>query len=753
MMNTQPLEVIDFSKGITDYYIDGKQQEANTMDNLLLTPNKKPITRSGSVIVNDQLPLGLFRVNKLTELQKVILAFQDKRCYRDNSGVWAEILGPTSGTFLPAGDSNSVIIDTAWQKHLLFTSDTFISPQKLFVDSGGIYRVRNAGLPDLPAGISITNPAGVGSSYLYAFCLSYSYTVGTVTYLDRGPVFYYPTVVTGGAINAGNTDTVTLPTTYAVPENWDVASWKVEIYRTTDVGSILYKLAEVVFGTASYIDNTPDTDVVNNESIYTTGNIASNETPPKAKYVHAVNDYCYWARYKDGTEEFFSTVLQSKAGDPDSVPRGFYADTEQPITGLSSIYDRPLVFCEKYIYRIDNFYGDDFSGGMILRRIDDEAGCISAQSIIRTHLGIFWAGTQGFYWSDGFRVVNISMHLNKSYQKFIVNQTRKNRIAGTFDANNHRVYWSLCKDDAGNEPDMGYVLDLRFPFLPNDNTTGGCFTVVNGGTYFYPTQFLAIDAYVYRGDIRGYVLKHGIEYHTDPKIDVLVAPASWETRTIEYLYASCFLDFGTKFIRKWVPRILISADNTTNLSLAISSSNDNNRVTGTLKPIRYKNNITWGDVLPLWGDPEALWNSQGLIEQWRRFPSGGLRCNYKQVIFQNAEVTIVNSTLLGTATVNAVANTATLGGTFNWIPGIVDYYISFKYDNYTRKFKILARTPTTITYEDLSNNDPQTVGPWDWIITGKPKGEVLLLNGYVIHWAFISKSQTPFSASSLGGNP
>jgi hypothetical protein len=176
-------------------------------------------------------------------------------------------------------------------------------------------------------------------------------------------------------------------------------------------------------------------------------------------------------------------------------------------------------------------------------------------------------------------------------------------------------------------------------------------------------------------------------------------------------------------------------------------------VRGELRPIRYKNNITWGDILPVWGDPSALWNKQGLIEEWRRFPAGGLRCNYKQVIFENALINIVDSDLLGTATVNPVANTATLGGSFQWLPDIVDYYLSFEHDNYSREFKITASTTTTVTYEDASNADPASAGTYKWVLRGKPKGEVLQLNGYVIHWAYISKSHTPFSSSSLGGNP
>jgi hypothetical protein len=176
-------------------------------------------------------------------------------------------------------------------------------------------------------------------------------------------------------------------------------------------------------------------------------------------------------------------------------------------------------------------------------------------------------------------------------------------------------------------------------------------------------------------------------------------------------------------------------------------------VTGTLKPINYKSNIGWGDSLPLWSTATALWNKQGIVEEWRRFPSGGLRCNYKQVIFENAELQIVSSSLLGVATVNPGANTATLGGSYTWLPDSVDYSIAFESDNYTKYFPITAQTTTTITYDDTGGGDPATSGNYKWIIRGKPKGEILQLNGFVIHWAYISKSHTPFSGSSVGGTP
>lgn len=754
--NMQPLEVIDFSLGITDYFIDGAPQASKTLDNLFITTNKKPRTRWGSVVFQDQLPQGQVRVNKLSNLRLSeagtdnILAFQGVRGYRVAGSTWSEINGPSGGPIFTLGNNNSVITDTEWQDQLFFTNDSYASPQKLYVDGSGNFQVRNTGLPVLNSGISITNPTGIGESYLYAFNYKYQYTVGTVVYLDRGPVFYYPTAVVGGAITGINPAVITLPATLLANENWDPSNIKIEISRTASNGSVFHVIGEVALGVTSYNDIKLDAVVLTSETLYTTG-AESNTTPPKAKYVHVVNNYGYYANIKESSQIESTLLLQSKASDPDSVPRTFYAFTEQPIRGLSSIYDRPMVLCDKYIYRIDNNFFDDGTGGMLLRRIDDKAGCVSAQSLVQTHLGLFWAGELGFYWSDGFKVQCITDHLNETYKKFILNANRKKNIVGTFDPSNQRVFWTVVNSSGDSEPDGCWVLDLKQSFSADGQARkGGTFTTISGSTDFKPTQILRIGNYLYRGDSRGYVFKHGIEYFTDPKVNTTMPVSQWATKAVIHLYESCFLDFGSKFYRKFVPRILISADNSTNLSLAIGSSNDNNRVVGTLKPISYKNSISWGSSLPVWGDASALWNVQGLIEEWRRFPAGGLRCNYKQVSFTNAKVALVGSDLLGTATVNIAVKTATLGGTYTWLPNAVDYFIAFSADGYVREFKILSQTPTTIVYEDPSNTGPLASGLYDWKITGYPKGEVLLLNGYVIHWNLISKSHTPYSAGSNG---
>jgi len=752
MIETQPLEVDDFTGGITDFFIDGRPDQAEAMENLLINPNRKPFTRWGSeAAVPEQIPLGLFRISYLDFLNSDLFAFAQRRGYYNNAGSWAELLGPSGDPIFDQGDVNSQVTTAQWQGHMFLTNSAYSSAQKVYLDENGDYQLRNAGLPQFnTTGLSLTPPPGAGASYIYVFIYKYTYKVEDVTFIDRGPT-YQTAVIQGGTIAPGNGTNITLSTALTPNENWAIANIEIEIYRTLDGSDDFFLAATLPLGTANYVDEVIDSVLNTGLGLYTNaGAIPSLEAPPRAKFVHIVNDTAYWANLQTGAEDDEYLIRQSVPAEPDSVPADFFARAEQKIKGLSSIYDRPILLCEGYIYRIDNIIQANGSGNMDLRRIDDEAGCASQASIVATHKGLFWAGKVGFYWTDGFKVKKISRHLPDTYARLVLNEARASRIQGTYDATNERVIWTVCKNAGDNEPDTLFVMDLKW-MEQHFGRDEACFTTMSGGNSFRPTAIAFSGNKLYRGDTRGFVLEHAVSYFTDPRIDVITPVANWERITIIHNYLSCFVDFGTKFIRKFVPRILISADNATNLSLAINSSNDNDRVKGELAPIRYRDNITWGEDLPLWGDPAAKWNSQGLIEQWRRFPAGGLRCNYKQIQLTNATVQIVTSELLGTATVDGSAKTATLGGSFTWLNNAIDYLISFETDDYVEEFVVTQRTDTTLTFADPAGKAP--TGVLNWIIKGKPKGEVLKLNGYVIHWAFLSKSHTPFGAGSLGSSP
>lgn len=743
MINTRPLEVTDFSGGITDYYLDGEPNQAEILDNFFLRPNRRPITRWGSQpAVTSQVPLGQFRVSYLHFLwdavaaQEKLLTFAQKRVYENDGSTWTETLSPTSSSIFTDGDGDSLISASEWRGHLLLANSDFSDVQKAYYDDTSDLKVVSAGLPEFPSGTSIVSPPGSGSTYSYLFIFRNEYKVGEVTHLDRGPITSYPGIVTGGTITTGNGSVITLPTTIAIPGNYDISTFQVEIYRTQDADADYFLVDTVPFGTPNYTDEVEDATLASSTPIYGT---LSYLAPPKCKYVHVVNETGYYGHIKESNGEIDRyKVMQSIPGDADSVPAVFFEKVEQEITGLSSIFDRPIALCKNYIYRIDSVITSDGGGAMDPRRIDDRAGCVSNNSVVQTHLGLFWAGNVGFYWTDGFKVQKISDNLNETYQNLVANSEKAGRIYGSYDPSTERVFWSVCKEDGSNEVDTIFVLDLKFGIQ-----SSSCFTTLSGGEDFAPTATIVLDETIYRGDSRGYLFAHDRSLFSDPIVDTTESDLSnWITRPITFSYHSCFLDFGSKFMRKFVPRMLVSAANRTNLSLAISSSNDNNRVVGELKDITYKQNITWGDSLPVWGDPSAGWNLQGVIEQWRRFPAGGLRCQYKQVRFTNAEVTIIDSSLFGDVNVDASAKTITLNGTAQFPPGLEGYNAQISNDNYSTDYKVLSQSSNTLVLEDDASK--LVTGSFSFQIVGVPKNEILELNGYVIHWSYLSKSHTPF---------
>ncbi len=202
-------------------------------------------------------------------------------------------------------------------------------------------------------------------------------------------------------------------------------------------------------------------------------------------------------------------------------------------------------------------------------------------------------------------------------------------------------------------------------------------------------------------------------------------------------------------VRKWVSRISVATQNETNLSLQPISNNDDQRQVTNLKPIRYRGNLVWGDPDVYWGDPIIIWNRFGLISDFRFMPKANLRCLYKQIGFQPAFVAILNSDLLGTATVDPVTHTATLDvSAYDWPTNALDYVIAFELDDYFNTYTITARTSDVLTFTDPHASAP--TGVQQWVIRGYPKGEVLNLISYTLNWNYGGRTQDHFVRGDTG---
>jgi hypothetical protein len=732
-LSNQQLVVNDFSGGITDSTLDADPTQSATIDNLVINKNKKLETVYGSDIYNalyPQIPDGNARITGVFKsLDPQIYVTSSRKVWRPGPSSWVELTGPTGNPAFSVGTTATFVSTSEWNGHTYATNSDYAVPIKIF-KLGASPVVRTAGLPDLATAPTCTPfTAGTTNSYVYAFHYEYTYVVnGETTFQDFGPVTYV-TVTTGAVIAGGAPTAITAIPVLAngATLNYDTVTVRVFIYRTINNGLTFYKLGQVTNGTTTFTDNFTDASIVNNDLLYTNGGVLEYESPPKCKYVHIVNGVAYYANILDGTNYLKNQIRQSIPEDPDAVPSVLSIDVLEEIVGISSYSGNPIVFTKKRVYRLNGLYDELGQGQVTYEDITKTVGCMSHNSIVQTRYGLFWAGDDGFYWTDGFQYKKVSDSINTRYESLVSTTTKQGRIYGTFDTVENKVHWACAQSATAVDNDCLFTLDLRWGI--SEKST---FTTRTGGDSFAPTAIIFYGTDFIRCDRRGYVFKHNSSYITDPKINVAAAYSTWATQVITPTYQSSIFNFGLPMVRKWVPKILLSMQNTTDVSVQIRSINDNGPTPSNLSEIRVRGLLLWGNIYAIWGAATPNWNDNSLIEQMRRFPAGGLRCSFKQIEITQSYTIISNSDTYGTGNVNSVAKTVTIAT--NWPNDSVGYFISFETDNYSRQYEITALSGTQLTYSDPTNLQPSNPAA-KWLVKGYPKGEIFNILSYVIYYS------------------
>ena len=746
----QPFEISDFSLGITDDPFESDTRYSLELDNYNIQPDGTVLTRPGSELedaANPQLPSGAQRVGTLINYDNSTKMFYHSggRIYYRDPSAFTNLVGPTSNDVFSAGTSANYVAHSEWNKQLFVTSDAFPRPMKIYKDSAGDYQVRTSGLPAL-ASTPVGTPTAGANSYIYAFHHFYSYTVGSQTFEDVGPV----TLLTVGSADAPDSNQIAISSipvlANSTTDNWDTANVKVQIFRTTNAGQVFYKVGEVTNGTTTFNDTVSDTTLQTNLLIYTGDGTVEFSPVPLHKFVHIINNIAYYAHVKVGAVEFPFRIFQGVPAAPSAVPADFFIDVEDEVKGVGSVNSIPLVFCSRHVYRLEGNYDQFGRGGINPVRISDTAGCVSHASIVSAEGKIFWAGNDGFYFSDGYKVGKISDKNNARYKTILNEIVDAQRIQGKFDEENRRVIWAVQADSGSADNDTLINLELRWGV--RESSTFATWS----GESFRPSAIEFFDGKLYRGDLTGFVLYHDESFSTDPKVDITVDSSEWVTETIIWNYLSLNFNFGGSFFRKKPTRILLAARNIANTSVQVNAINDDGAKVRALKPIRWRRNFVWGDINFSWGVTACVWRGVGLIEQWRRFPARGLRLSYCQIQITNAYSVVENSDLLGDAVFDSTLKTVTLvdAATRDWNDGAIDYFISTSNDGYVRQYLVTERTADTLTVVDSEGDLPN--GTYSWLLKGYQKGEPLNLLGYVIHVANEDQMQQTFESGDGGTN-
>lgn len=744
-MAEMPWLVNNFIGGQTDNYLGGARERFQQADNFVIKKHGdlgKLITRPGSIIVDEDNPIVTTtekRINQLAEIDDVL--FCQMACDLQYLGAegYATLAGPTGNSVFTDGDETNYMTYCKWNDHLIVTNDAYSRPMRIY-RADDTWTVNNLGLPGLASSPTVTAGSAGSCNYLYAFIYSHTYAIDSVSFKEFGAI----TLVSLADSVAPESDAISISNipelSNSTTDNYATSDIKIEIYRTHNNGTEFYKVGEVDNGTTTFDDDSSDDEITDNEVLYSTGNVLDYDQPPLCKYVHQVNNIIIFANIKDGLTEYPYRARYSNPGQPFAASESSYVDFDDEITGVSSVAEYPIVFCENRIYRVEGYY-DDLGGGVIKKReISTKIGCISSRSIVQCKLNgraaIAFASHDGFYITDGFTINKISDEINNTYKTFTNNEDRRSRIIGVFAEMENQVLWSVKQDSLSSENDYIYCYHLDFENLPNTTWSGG-----NNLSNFNASAMIYKDKTLLRADYRGYVFEHDDSTYTDPLVDTSIDASDWYTATIIFSYGSCAFDFGTSDFRKWVPKILINFFNTTPLSLLVMSNNDDSGAFTNLKEIIKITNIPWGYEYIPWGDEDAIeWNFSTANSVWRWFIAKYLRCQYKQVWLTNFYSEITNSTAFGQADVDSDGKTVTIDPTFVWPDDLVGYKIKFGDDE--TEYDISEQSNNIIT---LSDSEVPDLTDSEWAIWGYKKGEVLHLDSYTIMYHPVSATQEQYT--------
>lgn len=725
---------------------------------MLLGDDGKPTVRPGWPVFSTRVPVS----GSNTRISGIYLGsnpynypiiFRGENAYRLNADdTFTEIVGPEVNEALPNKSANGFESCVAWNKQLVYCGDsTTTLPHRIYCSDFSEPATFNAltlGLPALATSPTVTAGSSGINTYIYAFHRFYQFTDydGTI-YEEKGPVTYV-TVELAEAPDVDPIDISAIPTLANTSStNYDVGtSSKVRIYRTVSFGSSFYLLGSVDNGTTTYQDSADDDDITDSEVLYTDGGLV-DYNPPLAGTLYATvaNDFFWFA-----TSRILYHSLQGAAG---ACPDEYQLELEQRARGLGSILSFPIIFCDRSVFRVEGVFDEFGDGGFELKEISKTAGCVSHRSIVPVPGGLAWAGNGGFYFTDGYQVQKLTVHLNDRYRIW-----RNASIVGSFDSDLNLITWTInsSANSAVNPNDGIAVCHFNFGLSPTS-----VFSNLGSLNNIFPNTLAFSESLDVPSELRGKTIigsadgyLHFFEEDTyvDPEIDTNAEIVDWSTSVIDYRYESPAMDLGTDAVRAYLTHMTAEFNNVTDVACQFLSRRDDGGPWAPLSEIRADGALLWDISEEVWdNDSEQVssdtphnWDSQAIIESRRGFPAGTLRSTRRQVALVNAKTWIAKSDTLGLATIAATTRLITLETVGSrWPDDCVGYEIALADDSYTYGYRIKERVSDTV----VEVIDPYLTLVTDvgieWQMRGYRKHERPSLLSYTIYFEDDGQTQAP----------
>lgn len=624
------VELKDFSGGITDFIYTDDLTSSELMDNIVITKDKSMESRPGSRVIanhSSKPTTSIIRPQEIIDFNNQQFIIYGGEILRYDNGTWEKILGPNSVQKpLNHATINSAYSYYTHNKHLVITDGSGSKTIKLYKNNLGAFKLLSAGLPKLHSAPTVTSLAANGKSYLYTFVYYNDYNVENDLFVDISSLVTVQVTNASDFSGLGVSITSIPVLSNTADTQYDVNNLKVKIYRTVDTGTTSYLVGTVSNGTTNYTDNTDDETLITGAVLYTDGGIAENDEPPIAKHIEICNSCGYYAN----SPGYSYRLYQSQIGDFDSVPAANFLDFEEEILGLSNYQSNLVVFTENKIWRVEGVI--ELDGGGSQRRVEVEGRVGFIGGIVRADGGVYFAGHDSFYWTDGYQVKKIpsvDKNIPERYREFSANGTS---ISGAFDRINQRIYWAVKISSTNYKI---YVYDMAYNALTTWSGVDGSFNSIS--------LMCTKSGDLYRGDSEGYIFKFDSSHLDDSIIDQTLPVDQWENYPVVYRWKHVALDYGASDVNKWVMKVTLSGNGETNLDLQINSYDDSIILPKTLTPISFKSGLVWGDETWTWGNHDDVWGLEQRFIQTRKFKSGKIRCKRKQLEVTNAVINIAQS--------------------------------------------------------------------------------------------------------------
>lgn len=337
--------------------------------------------------------------------------------------------------------------------------------------------------------------------------------------------------------------------------NYNTSGIQVRIYRTITGGTTQYldntinngvtTFADVQNSTINSVTSTTFTppgytSLLLNTPLYTSGGIVGADQPPQCKCLHVKDGTALFGNLLVAGQYLPNQLLQSFPGNPDWAPATFTDSLEDEIVNISSHRSNWVVFCKNSVYREYGGFNQTGQGNLAHERISEKIGCLGARSVVKTEIGVFFAGNDGFYYTDGYQLIKISIDRNIAYAAATQTAAQQQRIYGAYDKTTRRIWWSVQSNPSSSDVDCNWIFYLDygikpsgvFTFAYNDGslvpaTTNGASSPSVGNplnyNYWMPSAVVFYQGNLVRGDPRGLLFRTEPTATTDPKIDLTSA--------------------------------------------------------------------------------------------------------------------------------------------------------------------------------------------------------------------------------------